>query len=95
MRNVIAPQQVVANADYPYGERIARARELLERMGIRDVKPLYSAGGADQHDANDPAPDTAAGHGAETTFDSYWAGWALRDAQPSTLVAGNDHDGGR
>lgn len=95
MRNDIAPQQVVANADYPYGERVARARELLERMGISDVKPLYSAGAAGQRIANDPAPEAAAGIEAEPTFETYWAGWALRDAQPTTLVAGNDHDGGR
>ena len=95
MRNVIAPQQVVANADYPYGERIARARELLERMGIRDVKPLYAAGQVAQHDANDSAPEAAVECTAEPTFDTYWAGWALRDTQPSSLVAGNDHDGGR
>lgn len=95
MRTVIAPQQVVANADYPYGERIARARELLERMGISDVKPLISAGTAAQRIANDPTPAAATGIEAEPTFETYWTGWALRDAQPNALVAGNDHDGGR
>lgn len=95
MRTVTAPQQVVANADFPYGERIARARELLERMGISDVKPLISAGAAGQRIANDPAPEKATALEAEPTFETYWTGWALRDAQPHALVAGNDHDGGR
>ena len=98
MRNVIAPQQVVANADYPYGDRIARARELLERMGISDVKPLYSATGAGQRSTDEAAPATPARDAAveaEPTFDTYWAGWALRTSQPDALVAGNDHDGGR
>lgn len=95
MRNVVAPQQVVANADYPYGERVAHARELLAGMGIRDVKPLYSLAPATQRIASEPAAAAAAVTTEESTFDSYWAGWALRDAQPSALVAGNDHDGGR
>jgi hypothetical protein len=95
MKDVVAPQQVVANADYPYYERVAHARELLARMGIRDVKPLYAAAPAAQRHANEPAAEETAGATEEPTFDSYWAGWALRDAQPSVLVAGNDHDGGR
>lgn len=96
MRNLVAPQQVVANADYPYGERIAHARELLARMGIRDVKPLYAGAPVAQRVANGPAPAAAAEPAEEaSTFDSYWAGWALRDTQPTGLVAGNDHDGGR
>lgn len=93
MRDVVAPQQIVANADYPYGDRVARARELLERMGIRDVKPLYSTGTGMQRVANDSDPG-AGGGDAEPSFD-YWAGWSLRTAQGAALAAGNDHDGGR
>jgi hypothetical protein len=37
-----APQRVIANAEYPYGDQVERARELLTRMGIADVKPLYA-----------------------------------------------------
>ncbi len=37
-----APQRVIANAEYPYGNQVERARELMARMGIADVKPLYA-----------------------------------------------------
>lgn len=40
---VVAPQRVVANAEFPYRERIEQARRQLRRMGIADVKPLYCA----------------------------------------------------
>lgn len=40
---VVAPQRIVANADFPYRDRIEQARRQLRRMGIADVKPLYGA----------------------------------------------------
>lgn len=41
MDELTAPQQVIANAEYPYASQVERARELMARMGIADVKPLY------------------------------------------------------
>jgi hypothetical protein len=54
MDEFIAPQRVVANAEYPYGERIERAREQMARMGIADVKPLYAPSPRVANDAGIP-----------------------------------------
>lgn len=42
MDELTAPQRVIANAEYPYVDQVERAREQMARMGIADVKPLYS-----------------------------------------------------
>jgi hypothetical protein len=47
---LIAPQRVVANAEYPYRLQVERAREQMARMGVVDVKPIY---GPPVHVAND------------------------------------------
>ena len=43
---IVAPERIVANAEFPYRERIEQARRQLRRMGILDVKPVYGAASA-------------------------------------------------
>jgi hypothetical protein len=49
-----APQRVIANAEYPYGSQVERARAQLARMGIVDVKPIYAPPMRVANDATTP-----------------------------------------
>lgn len=54
MDDVMSPQQVIANAEYPYQSQVERAREQMARMGIVDVKPIYAAPMRVANDAGTP-----------------------------------------
>lgn len=54
---VTLPPQAVANAGFPYDDRLAAARRFLASRGIREIRPLY--GVARVRFSAPPAPSPA------------------------------------
>lgn len=48
IRDLSLPPQVVANAAFPFGEKIAAARRFLKQRGITEVRPIYGRAAADR-----------------------------------------------
>jgi hypothetical protein len=74
MDEVTAPQRVVANPEYPYSERVLRAREQLAQMGIEDVKSLYEGGVRVANDTSLPGRRSRLNRLIRTTVDDRLAG---------------------